>query len=204
MSPSGSQNSGGRSRRQGKRSRPLDETALKDLALSYAARFATSGAKLEAYLARKIRERGVATDADGRDVQLDVPGTVARLIELGYVDDEAYARMRSRDLSARGYGARRIEQTLWAAGIEEELRQSSAPDAAAARRSAILLARKRGFGPFSRKELDLKLREKQIAAMLRAGHGFETVRFIIHSTGEEELDAWLDEAIAEAEEGSTW
>ncbi len=37
---------------------PLTATRLQDLALSYVARFATTRAKLEAYLVRKLRERG--------------------------------------------------------------------------------------------------------------------------------------------------
>ena len=81
---------------------PLNEAALRDLALSYAARFASTGARLEAYLARKLRERGVAEDADGRSAAIDIPALVARLVELGYVDDAAYARSRARDLGARG------------------------------------------------------------------------------------------------------
>ena len=113
---------------------PLTETKLRDLALHYAARFASTGARLEAYLLRKIRERGLAEDADGRMVEVDVPALVARLVELGYVDDDAYARMRARDLGARGYGARRVEETLRHAGVGEGLRRAHAPDEAEGRR----------------------------------------------------------------------
>ena len=105
MSPSGRNSKDGRKRRKARKARPLDETALRDLALSYVARFATTGAKLEGYLARKVRERGIAEDEDGRTRELDVTGIVTRMIELGYVDDDAYARSKSRDLTARGYGA---------------------------------------------------------------------------------------------------
>ena len=91
---------------------PLTEAKLRDLALHYAARFATTGARVESYLIRKIRERGLAEDADGRTVMVDIPALVARLVELGYVDDDAYARMRARDLGARGYGARRVDESL--------------------------------------------------------------------------------------------
>ena len=99
-------------RKKRKKRAPLDETTLRDLALAYVARFATTAAKLEGYLARKIRERGVAEDSEGRVRDLDVTGLVSRLIELGYVDDDAYARSRSRDLTQRGYGKRRVEQAL--------------------------------------------------------------------------------------------
>ncbi|MEM6474830.1 MAG: RecX family transcriptional regulator [Pseudomonadota bacterium] len=184
--------------------KPLDEVALRDLALSYAARFATTGAKLEAYLARKIRERGVAEDEDGRTRDLDVAGLVNRLIELGYVDDDAYARSRSRDLTSRGYGKRRVEQALWAAGVDEKVRADNAPGKAEGRRAAILLARKRGFGLFGRKidpespvDEQRAAKEKQIAAMLRAGHDFDAVRFIINASATSEIDEWLAEAEAD-------
>src|SRR5690606_22662366 len=38
--------------------KPLDAARLDELALTYVARFATSAAKLERYLKRKLRERG--------------------------------------------------------------------------------------------------------------------------------------------------
>ncbi len=204
-----------RGRREPKKSRPLDPVMLRDLGLSYAARFATTGAKLEGYLARKIRERGVAEDDDGRLLELDVAGLVTQMIELGYVNDDAYARSKSRDLTGRGYGARRVEQTLWAAGVGEGIRESNAPAEAESRRAAILLAKKRRFGPFGRPESfeDVaedengdplerrKLREKQVAAMLRAGHLYDHVRFILDASSIGETDEWLAEA-EEAEDAN--
>jgi regulatory protein len=189
---------------------PLDEAALRDLALSYAARFASTGARLEAYLARKLRERGVAEDADGRTAPVDIPALVARLVELGYVDDAAYARMRARDLGARGYGARRVEQALWAAGVNEGIRADTAPGEAARRRAAVLMAQKRRIGPFGNGRDDgsdplaaRKANEKAVAAMLRAGHDYEHVRFILAATDMAAIDEWLDEAAdAEGMDGS--
>ncbi|MEM6907766.1 MAG: RecX family transcriptional regulator [Pseudomonadota bacterium] len=202
----------GKRESKARKTRPLDETGLRDLALSYAARYATTGAKLEAYLRRKLRERGAVEDDDGRTVELDVTGLVTRLIELGYVDDDAYARMRSRDLTARGYGPRRVEQALWAAGIKEQVREDHALSEAASRRAAIVLAKKRRFGPFGdprapdddhnelKPTLDQATRDKQIAAMIRAGHDFEHVRFIMDASHLQEVADWLSEA--EADEAS--
>lgn len=209
----------GRRRRKGeskgerkrKKARPLNETSLRDLALAYVARFATTGAKLEGYLLRKLRERGVAEDGDGRVQTPDVGALVARLIELGYVDDEAYARSKTRDLTARGYGARRVEQALWAAGVDENTREETAPTESAVRRAAILLAKKRRFGPFGiapaeeePSELIHKRREKQVAAMLRAGHRYEHVAFILDAPNEQEIDEWLIEAEDEEEGPDSW
>lgn len=200
-------------RKNAKKRRPLDKTSMRDLALSYVARFSTTGAKLEAYLARKLRERGTGEDAEGRTIDLDVQGLVAEFVERGYVDDDAYARSKSRDLTARGYGARRVEQALWAAGVEENLRNEHVPGEMESRNAAALMARKRRFGPYGapleedadRSELHKK-REKQVAAMLRAGHRYEHATFILDAAAIEEIEEWL--AVAEAEEADretdTW
>jgi regulatory protein len=190
-----------RSDRRTKRVKPpLDGVKLRDLALHYAARFATTGARLEDYLRRKIRERGLAEDADGRTIEPDLPALVARLVELGYVDDDAYARMRARDLGSRGYGGRRVEETLRHAGVSEGLRQTHAPGEAASRRAAALLARKRRLGPFGAQADGLdplarrKAHEKAVAAMLRAGHQYDHVKAILGAAGPDAVEEWLAEA----------
>lgn len=205
----------GRKRRERKARpapRPIDQTGLHDLALSYVARFATTGAKLESYLARKLRERGTpdagAGEAEaGSNLTIDIPAIVSRMIDLGYVDDDAYARMRSRDLAARGFGARRIEQALWAAGVDEDTRADHAPDEAGRRRAAIQLAKKRRFGPFGQRAGDAadgdlmeqrKAREKAVAAMLRAGHEFAHASFILDAPDIAEIEEWLAEAECES------
>jgi len=206
---------GGREARSVRRSKPpLDAASLRDLALHYAARFATTGARLEAYLARKIRERGLAEDEDGRSPEIDLPALVTRLVELGYVDDDAYARGRARDLGARGYGARRVEQTLRAAGVGEALRAAYAPGEAASRRAAVLMAQKRRLGPFGAAGAlaaagdplaQRKAHEKAVAAMLRAGHQYDHARFILTAARAEDVEQWLGEVDDDAadEEGTS-
>ena len=96
----------------GKSVRPLDQAALEQLALAYVARFAVSSAKLRGYLLRKLRERGWAGEGEP-----PVEHLVERCVAAGYVDDAAYARGKDAGLLARGYGRRRIDQALMAAGI---------------------------------------------------------------------------------------
>ena len=157
---------------------------------------------------RKIRERGLAEDAEGRAFDPDVPALVTRLAELGYVDDDAYARMRARDLGARGYGARRVEESLRHAGVGEGLRREHAPGEAAGRRAAVLMARKRRLGPFADTPGDgdplatRKAREKAVAAMLRAGHQYEHARFILAAATIAAVEDWVGEAAGEEEDAS--
>lgn len=183
------------SRRTRRPPKPLDRTRLNDLALHYVARFATSTGKLRTYLQRKLRERGW----EGEE-QPDIDGLVERFAEKGYVDDEAYARSKANGLLSRGYGARRVEETLRAAGIEEEVRSDSAPEEGAARQAVLALAKRRRFGPFAQTksgetgEEAHKRREKQLAAIIRAGHGFDHARRVIEARTIEELEEWAWDA----------
>ena len=186
---------GPRKRRGGKASKPLDTTGLRDLALAYMARFATSTARLERYLKRKLRERGWE-DAEGREP--DIASLVERYAGLGYVDDAAFARSKADGLLRRGYGARRVRQVLGQDGIAENLRDQMAPGEHAARTAALMLARKRRFGPFATEPVAPEKREKQIAAMLRAGHSFEHARALIDMGSEGVALEWLDEVDDEA------
>lgn len=171
------------------KAKPLDGARLEELALTYVARFATSASKLERYLARKLRERG--WEAEGEP---DVAGLVERYVSLGYVDDAAFARARTGSLLRRGYGPRRVRQALGEAGIGEQARDEARPGEAAERRAALTLARKRGFGPFGREALDRERREKQIAAMLRAGHRLDSAREMVDAASEQAAERWAAEA----------
>lgn len=172
--------------------KPLDAARLDELALAYVARFATSAAKLEVYLKRKLRERGWEGESDP-----DTGTLVARFVSAGYIDDEAWAKSKSGSLLRRGYGMRRVAQALGAAGIAEDVRQSLRPAEAEQRRAALALARKRRIGPFGKEPLDRAGREKQIAAMLRAGHALDSARELVNAGSVEAAEEWA----AQGDEG---
>ncbi len=154
---------------------PLSQEQLKELALSYVGRFATTRAKLALYLARKVRERGWAEE---RPAQIEA--IVERLASLGYVDDAAFALSRSRSLTARGYGERRVRQSLRAAGIgEEDAEPANEHARAEAVEAALHFARRRRLGPFGDGSADRQQQEKALAAMIRAGHGFPLAKAIL-------------------------
>ncbi|OYZ31313.1 MAG: hypothetical protein B7Y31_12430, partial [Novosphingobium sp. 16-62-11] len=83
-------------------------------------------------------------------------------------------------------------------GIAESLREESRGSEAERRRAALVMARKRRFGPFAVQgtggRLDPALREKQLAAMLRAGHPLAHAREVVNAVSTEALDEWIDEA----------
>jgi len=157
---------------------PLDEEGLERLALFYAGRYATTRAKLRAYLERKLKERGW-----GGAGPAPIEALVGKLAELRYVDDRAFAASRSASLGRRGYGARRVDAALRAAGIKAE-------DGAEARReaqdgawaAALRFAERRRLGPFAAAPADPAARHKAMGAMLRAGHPVDIARKLLNAS----------------------
>lgn len=168
--------------------KPLNETSLNDLALHYLGRFASTRARLVQYLHRKIRERGWDGAAPPDPVAL-----AERCAALGYVDDAAYAAMKGGSLLRRGYGARRVEQALAAAGVDEadrgEMRDAGRDQALAA---ALAFARRKRIGAFADQPADTDKRRKQLQAFIRAGHDFALARRIVFADSGEDI-AGLDE-----------
>ena len=163
---------------------PLDSNRLDELALRYVGRYATSKAKLIAYLSRKLRERGWNGDHEP-----DLDALAERFSRLGYVDDAAYALAKSRSLSSRGYGKRRLDDKLRMAGIGDEdateAREHADEEAVDA---ALRYAERRRIGPFAPSGHDPRQREKAIAAMVRAGHSFGLASAIIRLAPGIEID----------------
>jgi regulatory protein len=168
--------------------RPLDESRLNELALRYVGRYATTRAKLRAYLSRKLRERGWRGTGEP-----DLERLAERMSALGYVDDAAYALSKSQALSGRGYGKRRLVDKLRLAGVAEDdglaARDHADEQALAA---ALRFAERRKIGPFgSADRADPQRRERAIAAMVRAGHSFALARALADWPPGESVD--LDE-----------
>ncbi|MCP3734874.1 RecX family transcriptional regulator [Sphingomonas sp. RP10(2022)] len=162
---------------------PLDAAALERLALRYVERFATTRGKLADYLTRKIRERG------WEGAPADPHGLAERMAELGYVDDRSYAEAKAAALTRRGFGARRVAMAL------QQARVASADSAEVtpairerAGEAALIFARRKRIGPFGPPVQDRAVRDRQLAAMLRAGHGMDLSRRIVMAREPGELD----------------
>lgn len=165
---------------------PLTDQKLTELALRYVGKFATTRSKLRAYLGRKLRERGWKGDREP-----DLEAIAERFARNGYIDDEAYALTKAQSLTGRGYGKRRVVQSLRVAGVEEE-DSGPATDHAdgEAVAAALRFAERRKLGPFAAaRPADPREQEKALATMLRAGHGFGLSRAIVSLRPGEPVDA---------------
>lgn len=174
----------------------MTPAALDELAVAYVASFATSAKALERYCRRKLRERGWEGQDEGA-APPDVAALVSRFVEKRYVDDGEYARVKTGSLLRRGYGARRVGAALDQAGIAGEDRHEIAEGEK--RHAALRMAEKRRFGPFGAQGApadDRAVREKQVAAMIRAGHALDAARELVDAPDQDTARDWahaLDE-----------
>ena len=166
---------------------PIDGPALERLALRYVERFATTQARLRQYLDRKIRARGFSGEAP------DTAAIAQRFADAGYVDDRSFGEARAAAMARRGLGARRVVGALRHAGVGGDDADAIAPAIESrAIDAALTYARRRRIGPFANEPnalQDRAFREKQLAAMIRAGHDFALSRRIVAMTTDEEVEA---------------
>ncbi len=108
--------------------------------------------------------------------------TVARLVELGLVDDERFARALACTRRGAGYGPRRIRDELFSHGIPRELARHIVADEdsddVAVARSTL-----RGVVPTTRTE-----RSRAAARLIRRGFSPEVARRVLDATGPESAD----------------
>lgn len=73
---------------------------------------------------KEVRDRLVRYGYGGETVD----GVLARLAEIGYLDDEEFARTAARE-KARKYGPRRVSADLMRGGVRGEIAQAAVEDA---------------------------------------------------------------------------
>jgi regulatory protein len=150
-----------------------NEASLREAALNYLARYATTEAGLRQVLLRRIdRWAREAADQDTASeraaaAKASVPGIIARIAELGLLNDAAFAENRARGLALNGRSRRAIAARLMAKGIDPARARSALPEGDDVEMvSALILARKRRIGPFRKAEPD---RNRELGVLARAG-----------------------------------
>ncbi len=193
--------SGGRDRRP-RGPRKATPKYLRNAALYYLERYASSSAHLRRLLLAKVARSARAYDTDPEmDAEKGAVAVEALIVELlgaGLHDDARYAGERARILHRRGASARAIRAGLRAKGIEADDieralaglgEEAAEPELAA----ALAYARKRRLGPYrdpaARAGLDEKgRREKDLAALGRKGFGYDMARRVIETDDLAELE----------------
>jgi regulatory protein len=159
--------------------RKVTTAYLERAAKSYLERFASSSENLRRVLARKVERRCRERGEDAAPFLALVADVVERCVRSGLVDDARYAEARTASLRRRGGSSRAIRAKLAAKGVGREvLNEAVTASAEEERTAAHALARRRRLGPY--RPGDRKaFRDKDLAAMARAGFSFDVARSVI-------------------------
>ena len=176
---------------------PLTPERLRGAALRYLERHPTSSAHLRRVLLRRV-DRHIQHHGGEREPLLEqVESVITRMAELGYVDDQRYARDRARSLHRSGASARKIRARLREKGVPQELVDAGIAELAEATdavdpelEAAARYARRRGLGPYRRPGRE-RGRDKELASLGRAGFGYGVAARIVDCPDEDALEAML-------------
>ncbi len=170
---------------------------LRNAALYYLQRYASSSAHLRRLLLAKVARSARAYDSDPEmDAEKGAVAVEALIVELlgaGLLDDARYAGERARILHRRGAAARAIRAGLRAKGIESDdidraLAGLGAEAAEPELAAALTYARKRRLGPYRSPAARAERREKDLAALGRKGFGYDMARRVIETDDLAELE----------------
>lgn len=183
----------GPARRPDKPVKRVTPQYLENAALYYLERFASSTANLRKVLMRKVQRSAQTHGTDPEEGAGWVDALLARYNHSGLLNDETYARMRTESLHQRGASTRAIAQKLAAKGIDRDdadkaldsLREDVGPDLDLT--AALALAKRRRLGPYRLPEMRAAHREKDLAALGRAGFRYEIARRVVDAVDPDDL-----------------
>ncbi|MEL6341686.1 MAG: RecX family transcriptional regulator [Myxococcota bacterium] len=182
--------------RKQRKPKKVSERYLTNVAKWYIERYVPCSGQLRRALMKRVN-RGLAEHGGDREEALEwVEAVIARMTEIGAIDDEEYARAWARSYHNRGVALRDIRGRLRKKGLPEQivdqtlttLREEYEGDPVLA--AACAYVRRRRFGPWRRDPDKRTARaDKDLAAMARAGHRYDIAKRVL---GCEDLDAFLE------------
>lgn len=173
--------------------RKVTARRLENIALHYLQRFATSAENLRRVLMRRVDRSAYHHDTDRDEGAAWVDDLVARYLKSGLLDDHAYAEGRTTALLRRGVAPRTIRQRLHEKGVDPEaidaaLRAAAEENPDLDLVAAIRLARRRRLGPYRLGDDRGERRDKDLAALARAGFTYDTALAVIDAETPEALE----------------
>ena len=176
--------------------RPITPKYLQSAATFHLERYPSSAEGLRRMLERRVAKAKMAEAPIVADVERVIAEIVARFVAAGAIDDKAFAQTKARALHRRGTSGRLTRQKLKLAGIDPDtLDQAMAGldqelDTDPRQRewkAAAALARRRRLGPFRAKDRKAH-RDRDLAAMARAGFDYELARRVVDAVDSDALD----------------
>ena len=189
-----------RTKRKKKVPRKATPKSLENAALYYLQRFSSSSENLRRVLMRRVQRSTHHHDTDPEEGVEVIADLIKRYNEVGLLDDAQFAKARAESLNRRGLSARAIRAKLAEKGVAADLITETLekltdevqnPELTA----AVTFARKRRIGPFREADDRTELREKDLAALARAGFNYDMAQKVIEADTIEELEDEIEQNI---------
>lgn len=166
---------------------------LENVALHYLERFSASCEGLRRVLMRRVRRSSYHHGTDADEAKDWVDQVVDKMRARGFVNDRLFAEGRVRTLLAQGVPLRGIRMRLREKGIADDIVADvvdlvAADDGDVDLAAAIALAKRRRLGPFITRADREQRRDKDLAALARAGFGYDIARRVIDAESVEALE----------------
>lgn len=157
----------------------VNERRLMNVALFHLRRFSPSQASMRRVLQRRVHR----WTRDGATVEGDLEALLTRVLERlttsGYLDDERLALAKVSSLRRAGTSARGIGLKLRRAGLaSEHVSRARASEPMSDTEAVWIWARRKRLGVY-RTTQRLERREKDLAALVRAGFSFRDARAVV-------------------------
>ncbi|MBJ6128304.1 regulatory protein RecX [Microvirga splendida] len=168
--------------------RKVTAAYLQRAAMSYLERYASSAENLRRVLRRKVDKRCRLRGEDPAEFHDMIDEVVAKSLKIGLIDDTRYAEARVATLRRRGGSARAIQAKLSAKGIDRgTIAAALEGEEGDEEQAARAFARRRRLGPFRPGER-APYRDKDLAALARAGFRFDVAKAIVDGERDGEQD----------------
>ena len=174
--------------------KPVTQQSLRNAALRYIDKFATSRENLRQVLMRRVQKSNYHHETSIQDGIDWIEELLNKLEASKLINDDLYAEMRAGALHRKGTSERVIIMKLKEKGLSDD-NISKALDALREennsedleRDAAIALAKRRRLGPWRLPEKREAMREKDLAAMARSGFSYDLAQNIIDTEDIEDL-----------------
>lgn len=167
-------------RKEPKKPRRITASYLHNAGLYYLERFSSSANNFKRVMKRKIDTSAQFYEENPSDYYKLLDELIEKMIRLGLLNDEVYARARVTSLRRKGGSRRKIVLNLQEKGInaDQTLEQLDALDSAhyspfeAELQAALAHIKRRRIGPY-RNRPDERSSEKDLASLARSGYSYD-------------------------------
>ncbi len=173
-----------------KKRKKITRSYLENAGAYYLERFSASISQFKHVMARKIDKSCKDHPEQNKAECLTLlDEIVKKFIDLGYLDDERYARSLLNMLQQKGLSRTRILGTLRIKGIDAELVQQIMPEPNAEqdRQAALKWAKKKRLGPFTLRPRDNDM-QRGLGSLARAGFGYDIATWVMSLSPDEAQD----------------